>query len=219
MSSEENDGTLNSVIGPVQLPVHSTISVWLEISIFPGSGGLKLTLALWKAILYIDIIEECFRYQHTNGPTRCRGDYMSSQLDHIFTNELEMVSDVQHTAPLGRSDNQMLMFNINCYADCTGTQQRFNYNRVTMKMEGMSYMKSLSQPMVVCSRCGILLMIELLDYVMITCLLSILENGSGSQTICMTKRCWICLERRPYVIGSGWLGSMVLKDGEFTSII
>ena len=75
------------------------------------------------------MIEDCHLYQHTNGPTRCRGDARPSQLDLIFTNELEMVSNVQHMASLRRSDHQMLKFNINCYANCIGTQQRFNYNR------------------------------------------------------------------------------------------
>ena len=75
---------------------------------------------------------------------------------------------------------------------------------VTMKKTGKSCRRSLSQPRVVCSRCGILLKIELLVYAMITYLLSILEVGSGSPTIPMTKRCWIGLERRPSVIGSGW---------------
>ena len=82
-----------------------------------------------KEAKFIDIIEECYLYQHTNRPTRCRGDDMPSQLDLIFTNELEMVSDVQHMAPLGKSNHQMLKFNFNCYAEYTGTQQRFNYNR------------------------------------------------------------------------------------------
>ena len=80
-----------------------------------------------KEAKFIDIIEECYLYQHTNGLTRCRGDDMPSQLDLIFTNELEMVSDVQHMAPLGKSDHQMLKFT--CYVEYTGTQQRFNYNR------------------------------------------------------------------------------------------
>ena len=40
-----------------------------------------------------------------------------------------MVSDVQHMAPLGKSDHQMLNFNFNCHAEYTGTHQRFNYNR------------------------------------------------------------------------------------------
>ena len=42
----------------------------------------------------IDCIEEYFLYQHTNESTRYRGDKMPSQLDLIFTNELEMVYDV-----------------------------------------------------------------------------------------------------------------------------
>ena len=40
-----------------------------------------------------------------------------------------MVSDVQHMAPLGKGDHQILKFNFNCYAEYSGTQQRFNYNR------------------------------------------------------------------------------------------
>ena len=49
-----------------------------------------------KAAKCIDIIEEFYPYKHTNGSTRCRGDDMPRQLDLIFTNELEMVSNVQH---------------------------------------------------------------------------------------------------------------------------
>ena len=82
---------------------------------------------------FIDIIEKCFLYLHTNGPTRCRDYDMQSQLDVIFPNKLDMISDVQHTTPLvlilGRSDQQMMKFNFNCYTDYTGIQQRFNYNR------------------------------------------------------------------------------------------
>ena len=47
----------------------------------------------------------------------------------FFTKELQMVYDVQHMAPLSKSDHQMLKFNFNCYAKYTGTQHRFNYNR------------------------------------------------------------------------------------------
>ena len=79
-----------------------------------------------KEAKFIYIIVECYLYQHTNGPTRCRGDDMPSQLDLTFTNELDMASDVEH---MGRSDHEMLKFNFNCYADYTGTQQIFNYNR------------------------------------------------------------------------------------------
>ena len=114
---------------------------------------------------------------------------MPSQQDLIFTNELEMVSDMHHMAPLGKSDHQMLKFNFNCYAEYTGTQHRFNYNRGDNEDARQALQEvPLTANWVVCCRCGMLLKIELLVYAMITCLLSRLDVGSGSQTIPMTKR-------------------------------
>ena len=55
---------------------------------------------------------------------------MANQLDLMFTNEQEMVSDVQHMEPLGKSDHQMRKFNFNCYAENTGTQQRLQANDI-----------------------------------------------------------------------------------------
>ena len=83
-------------------------------------GDFNYPQIRWSATHASPVIEECYLYQHTNGPTRCRGDDMPSKLDLIFTNELEMGSDVQHIAPLGRSVHQMLKFN--CYANYTATQ-------------------------------------------------------------------------------------------------
>ena len=137
---------------------------------------------------------------------------MSSQLDLIFTNELEMVSDVQHMAPLGRSDQQMLKLNFNCYADYTGTHQRFNYNRGDNEDARQEL-----QEVPITVKCSVQQMWDTIKDRVIglrndNCLLSILEVGSGRQTIPMTKS-WILLERSSGVIGSGWLDSMVLKGG------
>ena len=131
LSSEENASALNLVMGKMCSPAPGRFSHICVV------GDFNFPLIRWSAThttpmeskeaKFIYIIEECYLYQHTNGRTRCRGDDMPSQLDLIFTNELEMVSDVQHMAPLGKSDHQML--NFNCYAEYTGTQQRFNYNR------------------------------------------------------------------------------------------
>ena len=35
----------------------------------------------------------------------------------MANNNNNMVSDIQHMAPLGKSDHQMLKFNFNCYAE------------------------------------------------------------------------------------------------------
>ena len=155
----------------------------------------------------IDIIEECYLYKPTNGPTRCRSDDIPSQLDLIFLQInwkwYQMCSAWHHW--VGATSK--------CWSSTSTAMPTILATEVTMKMPGKSCRRSLSQPRVVCSRCVILLKIELMVYAIITYLLSILKEESGSQTIPMTKRCWIWLERRPSVIGSGWLDSMVLKGG------
>ena len=100
---------------------------------------------------------------------------MPRQLDLIFTNELEMVSDVQHMAPLGKSDHQMLKFNFNCYAECTGTQQRFNHSR-----DYYEYARQELQEVPITAKGSVQQMWDTIKDRVI---------GSGSQTIPMSKSC------------------------------
>ena len=88
ISSEENDGALNSVMGKMCSPAPGTFShicvvgdfhfPWIRWSVTHAIPVER------KEAKFIDIIEEIYLYQHTNGPTRCRGDDMPSQLDLIF---------------------------------------------------------------------------------------------------------------------------------------
>ena len=99
ISSEGNDGSLNSVMGKMCSPASGK---------FPHIGvvdDFNFSRNRWytthpnpvgnKEAKFIDTIEGCYLYQHTNGPTRYIGDDMHSQLDITFTNELEIVSDVR----------------------------------------------------------------------------------------------------------------------------
>ena len=51
---------------------------------------------------------------HTMDPTHYRGDQTPNVLDLIFSKEENMVTDLKHEAPLGKS-HQMLMFDFTCY--------------------------------------------------------------------------------------------------------
>ena len=109
ISSEENDDALNLVMGKMCSPAPGIFSHICVVGDFNFStvrwSATHATPVEYKEAKFSDIIEDCYLYQHTNRPTRCRGDDMPSQLDLIFTNELEIVSDVQHMAPLGKSDH------------------------------------------------------------------------------------------------------------------
>ena len=146
-----------------------------------GSDRLQLTLVLWKVRrINIDCIEECFLYQHTNGSTRYRSEDMPSQLGLMFTmNRCLLWSISRHC----RTTTRTLNFNFNCYS-----RQKFNYTSGNYADARREFLGGfLSQLMVVCSRYGTLLEIELFVYAMITFLLSVLKDRSGSRTIPMRK--------------------------------
>ncbi len=64
---------------------------------------------------FLDAIQDCFLYQHIAQNTRIRGNDQPSMLDLLFTNEENMVSDLRHLAPLGKSDHCVLAFKFHVY--------------------------------------------------------------------------------------------------------
>ena len=78
---------------------------------------------------FLETAEDLFLFQHVSEVTRCRGDNIPSLLDVVLTNEEDMVSKIEHLAPLGASDHQTLLFQCNCYADYSKPKTRWNYNK------------------------------------------------------------------------------------------
>ena len=80
ISSEENDGALNLVMGKMCSLAPGRFSHICVVGDFNFPrirwSATHTTPVESKEAKFIDIIEECYLYQHTNGPTRCRGDDM-----------------------------------------------------------------------------------------------------------------------------------------------
>ena len=70
-----------------------------------------------NSTLFIESIRDSFLFQHVTKPTRIRENNEPSILDLIFTNEEEMVSDIQYESSLGKSDHLILSFKFNNYSD------------------------------------------------------------------------------------------------------
>ena len=77
ISSEENDGALNLVMGKMCSPAPGRFSHICVVGDFNFPrirwSATHATPVESKEAKFIDIIEECYLYQHTNRPTRCRG--------------------------------------------------------------------------------------------------------------------------------------------------
>ena len=61
--------------------------------------------------------------------TRQRGSNEPSTLDLLFTNDENMVTNLEYLAPLGRSDHTILKFTLTCYAEEEAPKIRVSYDR------------------------------------------------------------------------------------------
>ena len=82
---------------------------------------------------FIQCIQDNFLHQHVNKPTRWRGTDTPHVLDLVFTNEENMVSELEYLSPLGKSDHCVLQFQFNCYTKLKiDRRQTMCYDKGTM---------------------------------------------------------------------------------------
>ena len=65
-----------------------------------------------SASLYMEAIMDSFLAQHVVKPTHYRGDQTANVLDLVFTNEQEMIDNIRHEAPVGKSRHPTLLFKL-----------------------------------------------------------------------------------------------------------
>ncbi len=79
---------------------------------------------------FLDAMCDSFLYQHITSPTRTREGQEPSLLDLIITNEEDMVSNVEHQSPLGKSDHSLIQFYFNCYHAClSNNTSKYLFNK------------------------------------------------------------------------------------------
>ena len=77
---------------------------------------------------FIECLRDNYLHQHVNKPTRGRGSDTPNLLDLIMTNEEQMITDIDHQSPLGKSDHNVLSLRVNCYSN-TYARKKTYYNK------------------------------------------------------------------------------------------
>lgn len=79
---------------------------------------------------FVDTINDNYLYQHITRPTRAREGQKSNTLDLIITNIEEVITDMVHEAPLGKSDHAVIRTSILCIPECErSTTVKFSYDK------------------------------------------------------------------------------------------
>ncbi len=83
-----------------------------------------------RATTFLESIRDCFLCQHVRDPTHFRVNQTPNTLDLVFTNEEDMLQEVQHEPPLGKSHHQLLIYNYQCYSeDKKPSAPKYNFNK------------------------------------------------------------------------------------------
>ena len=97
---------------------------------FPTINWTEKTAPDGTAQAFLESIEETYWTQHIVEPTRKRGSDNPSLLDLLFTNEEDMISEINMESPLGKSDHSVINASLKCSREENMTEQtRYFYNR------------------------------------------------------------------------------------------
>ena len=77
------------------------------------------------ATIFLESIRDAFLHQHVSEPTHHRATQTANILDLIFSNEPDMIENLQNLVPIGKSHHSVLSFNILCYVEKKLQDERF----------------------------------------------------------------------------------------------
>ena len=130
-NSDDNNENLNNLLKELSEKSYSHICLVGDFN-YPSINWKTWTTPhteTSKEFKFIEAARDCFLFQHVQEPTRARGNDDPSLIDLILTNEELQVSDVNHHAPLGKSDHSVITFKYHCYLDFTKSKTCHQYHK------------------------------------------------------------------------------------------
>jgi hypothetical protein len=82
---------------------------------YPDADWTRLSASSTISQTFMDTTLDNFLHQHVDKPTRYRENDSPSTIDLVFTNEDDMVEDIDYNSALGLSDHLTLLIKYNCY--------------------------------------------------------------------------------------------------------
>jgi len=108
----------------------------------------KLNEAVGNSQIFVDVIEDCFLWQHIQMPTRGK-----NILDLVLSTEQHMISEVEISCRISNSDHNIISFQMNCSISDNRDQNikyrydKANYEEISKEIEDVKWeseFKSLS---------------------------------------------------------------------------
>ena len=125
---DENDAKLNELVCKADLFPAKYKCIVGDFN-FPSINWSLGNCKDPKSLAFINTTLNCFLTQNVSNPTRHRDGQQSNLLDLIFTNDENLMKQVSHNPPLGKSDHDMLLFDLEINITNVPTKEYLNYYR------------------------------------------------------------------------------------------
>ncbi len=99
---------------------------------------------------FIDCLRDNFLSQHITQPTRVRGTNEPSTLDLLITNDERLITEIQYSSPLGKSDHAVLLFELMCYSVRKSFKKKVyfydkaDYGNMRRDLQNIKWMEEMS---------------------------------------------------------------------------
>ena len=98
-------------------------------------GDFNFPMIKWKGGWYgndgnefVEQIRDALLIQKVRNPTRRREGQTSNILDLVLVNDDNLISEIEHCTPLGKSDHEVLMFTIDAGMEGKNQEVKYRYN-------------------------------------------------------------------------------------------
>jgi len=127
-STPANSDLLNELIRKVGDMRYSHVMILGDFN-YPGVDWVN-HISCQQTELFLASCDDAFLHQHILEPTRGRSGQNSNLLDLAFSNEENMVTNIEYQSPLGKSDHACIVLDFICKKKSNGSKKKiYLYNR------------------------------------------------------------------------------------------
>ena len=127
----ENNDKLNSLIRNFNSWGYSHVLILGDFN-YPDikwtNGGGTVRSLTSEAGKFVEAPMDAFLYQHVEFNTRYQINQQANILDLVFTNEENMINNIEVKTPIGKSDHIVVTFEYNCYSESSNDKEIYLYN-------------------------------------------------------------------------------------------
>ena len=146
-TKEQNDELYKTILSITEGKSHVLIGGDFNQPDIDWANETAPTSQSHPASIFMEFVRDSFLFQHVMQPTHYRAQQTPTLIDLLFSNEENMISNLRHCSPVGKSHHQCLYFDFVCSSSIPNRNtKRYNFRKADFnKMKKLVSDEKLSE--------------------------------------------------------------------------